>query len=214
MATLKMGSTTVLTDTTLANGVQDNITRLGTVTTGTVSNTVTGDGLAFKKIGSATFSTTSTIDLGQDLGSYRIHKLYVAVKPNSTGGAGNVEMRVKIGDAWLSSADYSYNYIGMRSNSINPVVGWANDANTFFKLTPDSSRADSRTYMEITFHDATKTEETGIQCNVMGYNHDGAKRLLSTTNYCKVKNTGVVQDIRIYPTNYPLTGQWELYGIV
>ena len=35
MATLKMGSTTVLTDTTLANAVQDNITRLGTVTTGT-----------------------------------------------------------------------------------------------------------------------------------------------------------------------------------
>jgi len=36
MATLKMGSTTVLTDTTLANGVQDNITRLGTVTAGTL----------------------------------------------------------------------------------------------------------------------------------------------------------------------------------
>ena len=35
MATLKMGSTTVLTDTTLANAVQDNITRLGTVTSGT-----------------------------------------------------------------------------------------------------------------------------------------------------------------------------------
>ena len=34
MATLKMGSTTVLTDTTLANAVQDNITRLGTITTG------------------------------------------------------------------------------------------------------------------------------------------------------------------------------------
>jgi len=39
MATLKMGSTTVLTDTTLANAVQDNITRLGTVTSGNLSNT-------------------------------------------------------------------------------------------------------------------------------------------------------------------------------
>jgi len=40
MATLKMGSTTVLTDTTLANAVQDNIIRLGTVTTGTMNNTI------------------------------------------------------------------------------------------------------------------------------------------------------------------------------
>ena len=38
MATLKMGSTTVLTDTTLANAVQDNVTRLGTVTAGTLSH--------------------------------------------------------------------------------------------------------------------------------------------------------------------------------
>ena len=38
MATLKMGSTTVLTDTTLANAVQDNVTRLGTVTSGNLSH--------------------------------------------------------------------------------------------------------------------------------------------------------------------------------
>ena len=41
MATLKMGSTTVLTDTTLANAVQDNITRLGTVTAGTITSSTT-----------------------------------------------------------------------------------------------------------------------------------------------------------------------------
>ena len=40
MPTLKMGSTTVLTDTTLANAVQDNVTRLGTVTTGTFEGTL------------------------------------------------------------------------------------------------------------------------------------------------------------------------------
>ena len=39
MATLKMGTTTVLTDTTLANAVQDNVTRLGTVTAGTFEAT-------------------------------------------------------------------------------------------------------------------------------------------------------------------------------
>ena len=40
MATLKMGSTTVLTDTTLANAVQDNVTRLGTVTAATLGSDV------------------------------------------------------------------------------------------------------------------------------------------------------------------------------
>ncbi len=43
MPTLKMGSTTVLTDTTLANAVQDNLTRLGTVTTGTFEGTLNSD---------------------------------------------------------------------------------------------------------------------------------------------------------------------------
>jgi len=43
MATLKLGSTTVLTDTTLANAVQDNVTRLGTVTSGTYSASFGGD---------------------------------------------------------------------------------------------------------------------------------------------------------------------------
>ena len=42
MATLKMGSTTVLTDTTLANAVQDNVTRLGTVTSGTLGAVAKG----------------------------------------------------------------------------------------------------------------------------------------------------------------------------
>ncbi len=40
MPTLKMGTTTVLTDTTLANAVQDNITRLGTVASGVIGSAV------------------------------------------------------------------------------------------------------------------------------------------------------------------------------
>jgi hypothetical protein len=54
MATLKMGTTTVLTDTTLANAVQDNVTRLGTVTAGTMNNTIGS---------SATFPTGHVIQM-------------------------------------------------------------------------------------------------------------------------------------------------------
>jgi hypothetical protein len=40
MATLSVGGSLVTTNDTLSNGVQDNITRLGTVTTGTMNNTI------------------------------------------------------------------------------------------------------------------------------------------------------------------------------
>ena len=40
MATLSVGGQLVATNDTLSNGVQDNITRLGTVTTGTMNNTI------------------------------------------------------------------------------------------------------------------------------------------------------------------------------
>ncbi len=64
MATLKMGSTTVLTDTTLANAVQDNVTRLGTVTSGNLSNTAivypAGHIIQFKKAASSANETSAT----------------------------------------------------------------------------------------------------------------------------------------------------------
>tara|TARA_Y100000034_G_scaffold46261_1_gene56926 strand:+ start:142 stop:768 length:627 start_codon:yes stop_codon:yes gene_type:complete len=50
MATLSVGGQLVATNDTLSNGVQDNITRLGTVTTGTMNNTIGS---------SATFSGTA-----------------------------------------------------------------------------------------------------------------------------------------------------------
>jgi len=41
MATLSVGGQLVATNDTLSNGVQDNITRLGTVTAGTINSTTT-----------------------------------------------------------------------------------------------------------------------------------------------------------------------------
>ena len=72
MATLKMGSTTVLTDTTLANAVQDNVTRLGTVTAGNidaVSDVV--------KIASGAIPATSLVDIqGCFTSDYKFYKLF------------------------------------------------------------------------------------------------------------------------------------------
>jgi hypothetical protein len=72
MPTLKMGSTTVLTDTTLANAVQDNITRLGTVTSG-------GAGIADSvKVASGAITQSAYIDIqGCFTSTYKFYKLFM-----------------------------------------------------------------------------------------------------------------------------------------
>jgi hypothetical protein len=82
MATLKMGSTTVLTDTTLANAVQDNVTRLGTVTAGSIAGGTITNATTFPighvlqcQVG--TYATATVITTQEELG------LEVEITPTS-----------------------------------------------------------------------------------------------------------------------------------
>ena len=219
-ATTLSGATTCsttlgVTGNTTLSGSANN---LGTVTAGAVNNTVTGDGLGMKKIGSGTFSGSSAVETGADWGSYRVHKMYFTAQSSTTGGYGNMYLVVKIGGSYVTAAEYAYVVHGMRSNSGTAILynsdGAGTDVQAYMKLTADSSRADSKSSWEITFHNATKTDDTGMIAVGLGYNHDGASRLLGAVSYCQINNTGVVQDVKIYPTNYTLTGSWDLFGII
>ena len=190
------------------------LTALGTVTEGTLNSTVTGDSVPMVKIGSASFSGVNVVDLGQTLGSYRVHKLMFTAQSSTTGGAGNIYLRVKIGGSLLDNGNkYAYVSLGMRSNTNTLLQAKGNDAGDYFPITRDSTRADSKSCFEITFHNAVKADHTGITSVTAGYQHDGAQRLCGTTAYCIVNDTGVVSDIRIYGQSYNLTGSWELYGL-
>ena len=201
-------------NTTLA-GTTNN---LGTVTAatingGSIGDAVTGNGLAFKKIGAGTFSTSSAVDLGQDLGTYRVHKLFFTAHSSTTGGSGNMYMRFKQGGSWITATDYAYSVHLNRSNS-GSASTYYDEAASYIKVTADSSRADRKTAWEITIHNAVEAERTlTIICGT-GPNHDGARRLGTLYGGGIYDNTAVIQDIRIYPQSYTITGSWELYGIV
>ena len=76
MANIKLGGTTAITESsgtvTLANAVQDNITRLGTVTSG-------GAGIADSvKVASGAITASAYIDIqGCFTSTYKFYKLFI-----------------------------------------------------------------------------------------------------------------------------------------
>ena len=201
-------------NTTLA-GTTNN---LGTVTAatingGSIGDAVTGNGLAFKKIGSGTFSNSGGVDLAQDLGRYRIHKVFFTAQSSQTGGSGNIFMRFKVSGSWVTGTDYAYTSQLMRSNSTTPSY-YVEENASYIKVTGDGTRGDKKGGWEITIHNATKSDVTHAYIHGTTTQHDGARRLVTMVNSGLLDSTGVVQDIRIYPPTYNLTGSWELYGLV
>ena len=200
-------------NTTLA-GTTNN---LGTVTAatingGSIGDAVTGNGLAIKKIGAGTFSTSSAVDLGQDLGTYRTHKIFFTAQSSQTGGSGNIYMRFKVSGSWVTAGDYAYTSHLQRSNSGTSSFYYDETAN-MIKVTGDGTRGDKKGAWEITIHNATKADRTHAYIHGSTTQHDGARRLVTLTNSGLLDSAGVVQDIRIYPQSYTITGSWELYGI-
>ena len=198
------GNHTLANTTTLASA---------TVTAGSIGDAVTGNGLSMKKIGTGTFSTSSSVELGQDLGTYRVHKIFLTLQSSTTGGSGNVYMRFKQGGSWISSSDYAYTSTLQRSNSSTPSAYYDESA-SMIKVTGDSSRADKKGSWEITIHNAVKSDVTLATIFGATPQHDGTRRLTTIINGGIYDNTAVIQDIKFDPQSYTLTGSWELYGLV
>tara|TARA_B110001454_G_scaffold192866_1_gene193427 strand:- start:550 stop:1251 length:702 start_codon:yes stop_codon:yes gene_type:complete len=112
MANIKLGGTTAITESsgtvTLDNAVQDNITRLGTVTSGTINKTVTGDSVPCVILYSNTLSTnTGAIEIN----GYFDDSIYAYYKFVGTGVRGTVNgqtqfFQVMTGGSILSSSIY------------------------------------------------------------------------------------------------------------
>jgi hypothetical protein len=207
MATLKLGSTTAISESSGAITIPN-------ITSGTIGTGVTLSGQTWQKIGSATFSDSSLVILGQNLGSYRIHKLYVYSKPATTNGSLNLNLRVKIGDTWNESNEYCWVTKYLRSNSGTLTTNYTNDAVDYYKLTFDSARSDNHVCSSIEFHNAVSARHTAINAETVGLNHDGDKRMIGGVVHGMLVNNGVVNDIRIWPQSSTISGGWELYGIL
>jgi len=145
MATLKMGSTTVLTDTTLANAVQDNVTRLGTITSG-------GAGISdIVKLYSNTVTTavgSVSIDGYFDDSVYAYYQLHAYDVQTTSGG--NPLFRVNVAGSANSGSYYGSAYLEIHnSNGTAATSDRAND------------NLNSQAYLDGTWHNpASSTNKT------------------------------------------------------
>ena len=185
------------------------------VTGGSGLDAVVAGGLI--KIGGASFTSVSTVALGVNLGTYRVHKLFLDPYYDSGSSSINLYLRVKIGGSWLATGGkYNWNQIGKRSSSTT-VDGHSGESENEWKLTKDSMRSNTKSGWDITFHNLVNNTSVDFPCATAlgtGVNHDGSSRNLSQFSALQINNTGEVTDIQFYPNTATIAGSWELYGLI
>ena len=190
---------------------------LGTVTAGTLNSGVTNNAGPVVKIGGASFSGVTEVELGQDLGTYPIHKLYItAYNSNDTNGV-DLFALFKIGGSWVTTGtEYNYIYSGMNSNS-DAISGHGFQLQNAWQLTRDGFRDSQKASWDITLFNmiANSTQDVvTAHWKEVGSQHDHADRVIVTEGGLNFTNNGTIQDIKFYPNeSQSATGSWSLYGI-
>lgn len=217
MATLKMGSTTVLTDTTLDNAVQDNITRLGTVTSGQSQ---------FKdvvKVASGAFSVASVINIeGCFTSDYKFYKLFMS---GGNGNTGYLELGFLDSSNSFINSTYYTRARQEYSASTSGIGSWsaASSAASFNQNTIEGFRINNTWYGDNTDEEGL-TEVFFYDPNATGkYQHVQWKSSIRAANYVILTNGHGVQANnstakhglrlnRSHSANFTATGHWAIYG--
>jgi hypothetical protein len=150
MATLSVGGQLVATNDTLSNGVQDNITRLGTVASGVIGSTVTGTigtGVTFPAghiIKKSAFHNNDLVTISANVnGASLFTQTFTAQATNSAyyfsgtfASASNETGSADSGDrcylAWLSDSSSNKYYFGYyRTSTRYSTPANANSGNYF-----------------------------------------------------------------------------------
>ena len=165
------------------------------------------------KIGTGTFSGASTIDLGQTLGSYRIHKIFMYCRYDGGAAAQQVYVQLTTASGVLGS-NYWSSIHDSTSAAAHLQYGYTSAAS--MRLTSDGVGDGEYTNFEMTLGNLTQTgsyDQKTMWCNTFGANHDAGPVLHGT--YAGGLNTGTaaITDIRFLPTSGTLEGGWELYGV-
>jgi hypothetical protein len=169
------------------------------------------------KIGTGTFSSASTVDLGQTLGSYRVHKLYFYTRTQGTGSQ-QIYLQLTTAAGVITTATYVSSLHDSTSAAAHLQSGFALGVASSMRLTNDGVDDGHFTYFDITLANLTKTgtyDMKSVWCNTYGPNHDAGPVMHGTyaAGFNTSSNTTAVTDIRFLPTSSTLEGGWELYGI-
>ena len=181
--------------------------------------------------GGTDFGATSSLELGQTLGTgYKRHKLFLTIG-NAAGTAVSTHyyMQFEVSGSWLNGTEYCGS-IWWSNCSASGTAGVGSDANndtSSFKFnssegTPflnGSSATNISAFAgyEFTFSNFTQSGTdnwshlwySGIACN-----HDAGNPGFTTKGACQIMDTGAITDIKIWPTSdRTIKGNWQLYGI-
>ena len=190
-------------------------------------------GGALTKIGYGTFSNSETVELDQDLGSYRRHKLFLKIG-NEFGilASNQYNLTVKIGSDYAWSGNGTA-YAGSRwwsKQDATSVSCSANDDTSSFAFssgegTPcltghsiGASRITAFGYYEFTFANFVETatdDWSYLWYSGIASNHDLNNPMFTTYGAATIMNEGEISDIKISKTQTDtrIMGNWTLYGI-
>ena len=192
----------------------DSGASLGTISGGTLQSGVTITDLKTYKIGGASFSSASEVELGQDLGSYKVHKLYMYVTSSSTSGGREFYMRFKNASGWITSSYAFVNFFAHSGDtSASCVTG---EGQSFIRLDGDGTRTDRKIYIEMSLYNLVATGGTNQSSASWTFNtpnHDADTNLTPSNGHGQVNDLSTITDIKFYPNSDTITGEWVLFGL-
>jgi len=226
MANIKLGGTTAITESsgtvTLDNAVQDNITRLGTVTSGSIGANVTGDGVACVKITSGVLSSTASsivVDGFFDDTKYHYYQL-IFDKIRASGANFTHKIRINTAGSAHTGSDY---YNGGGGDGAHGGGTWTDTRKdnwgsdySYFDTTwtvVTTANANASGIVEIWHPQSTDTYKM-LQTRSHGtYGETGSGKYVWTTQYIIMVTTNdVCTGITYYGGTFAVGSMWALYG--
>ena len=179
------------------------------------------------KIGSASFSAASTLELGQTLGTYKRHKLFITIGNDAGDNATtHYHMQVEIGGSYLAGGAYHGSRWWSQGAATAVSCDALNDLDQYifspsegapFLNGSGATNISAFASYEFTFSNFTQSGTDNwsqLWYSGIGANHDAGNPCFTTRGSCMIMNTGAVTDVKIWPTsNRSIKGNWELYGI-
>ena len=180
-------------------------------------------GGAYTLINSASFSTSSSIEIlntgANAFGSYRIHCLELKARNDTGSGSCNLFCRFSKDTVpnWESGSDYAWHSVGGASNAGSTAAASGSSSATGFGITRDSISFSSWGNAKIHFYNLLTTgnsyDHSTAQWSEHGINHDATDRFHQNHGAGAFIDGAAINGVQIYCSPNSITGEYAWYGV-
>ena len=224
MATLSVGGQLVATNDTLSNSVQDNITRLGTVTTGNIDS-IGG----VKKVASGAIANVNSFDIqGCFTSEYKLYQLWIGGIMSTDVGGGNAFTELGYLDSSNAHQTAGTYYSRAAENWNVSSTGNSRWTASVSQSTHIQTDTHGHRLINTWTHEAGSTGDEGQMIQVYFYDPNTTSKQIirwsttfSQTNYVGESNGyGVYSEavsvhglrVALATGTYKSVGHWAVYG--